>query len=166
MDGSIPFPVGWVARELPQAELLLPSGGPRVVEARAETGGVPVGVLLRDDDGPLELNTRDGAEEFLRRVAPGLAPLAVALTLVRYRIAALLGEPSVRLATGPEDLHPSLRDRGLPLDLAVDGDRIAFTTAFVETWAGRAGADRWTAILAEAARPALEGAVLAREELG
>ena len=83
---------------------------------------------------------------------------------MRYRIATVLGEPSVRLATGPGDLHPSLRERGLPLDLAVDGDRIAFTTGFADAWTGRAGADRWTVVRGPGA--SLHGEPSAREETG
>lgn len=164
MDAPLSLPDGWTARELPQVELLLPADGPRVVEARAAEGGVPLGILVADDGPGLRLNRAEDTEEFLRGVAPGLAPLAVALTLVRYRIATILGEPSVRLATGPDDLHPSLRDRGVPLDLAVDGDRIAFTTAFADTWTGRAGADRWTVVRGPG--PALVGELLARGETG
>jgi hypothetical protein len=148
-------------RELPQVELLLPPGGPRVVEALPAEGAVPVGVLVRDDGDPLRLNDAAQSDAFLRDVAPGLAPLAVALILVRYRIATLLGEPSVRLATGPGDLDPSLRDRGIPLDLAVDGDRIAFTTGFADAWTGRAGADRWAVVRGPGA--ALHGEPVARE---
>jgi hypothetical protein len=164
VNGPLPLPDGWTMRELPQVELLLPPDGPRVIEARAAETAVPVGVLVRDDGSPLRLNEAADAEAFLRDVAPALAPLAVGLTLVRYRIAALLGEPSVRLATGPDDLHPSLRERGIPLDFAVDGDRIAFTTGFADAWTGRAGADRWTVVRGPDA--ALHGEPLGREETG
>jgi hypothetical protein len=164
VNGPLPLPDGWTMRELPQVELLLPPDGPRVVEALPAEGAVPVGVLVREDGSPLRLNDATDSDAFLRDVAPRLSPLAVALTLVRYRIATVLGQPTVRLATGPGDLHPSLRERGLPLDLAVDGDRIAFTTGFADAWTGRAGADRWTVV--RGAGAALHGEPSAREETG
>jgi hypothetical protein len=128
-------------REVPPIELLLPPGGPRVVEARGGEGP-PQGILVLEDGSSRDLNSAEGTEAFLREAAPGLDPLAVILTLVRYRIPEHVGARAARLATREEDLDPALARPGLPLGLAVDGDRIAFTAAYDDP----AGADRWTAV--------------------
>jgi hypothetical protein len=128
-----------VFREVPPIELLLPPGGPRILEA-PRAHGPPRGVLVLQDGSSRELNSAEGTAAFLREAAPGLDPLAVVLTLVRYRLPEQVGARAARLATGKEDLDPA--DRRLPLGLAVDGDRIAFTAAYDDP----AGADRWTAV--------------------
>jgi hypothetical protein len=126
-------------REVPPIELLLPPGGPRVLEVSGGDGP-PQGILLLGDGSSWHLNAPNGEEALLSRVAPGLDPLAVVLTLVRYRIPELAGARSARLATRPEDLGPADAAAGTPLGLAVDGNRISFTAAYGDR------ADRWTAV--------------------
>ena len=137
----------WIVREVPPIELLFPPGGPRVLEA---AGGEtpPQGILVLDDGSSWHLNTPEGTDAFLARVAPALDPLGVVLTLVRYRVPALAGARSARLATRPDDLDAAVS--GVPLGLDVDGDRITFTAAYDQP----AGAGRWTAVVGDA--PALE----------
>jgi hypothetical protein len=142
-------------REVPSIELLLPPGGPRVVEVQGGDGP-PQGILLLGDGSSWHLNAPDGADAFLSRVAPGLDPLAVVLTLLRYRIPELVGARSARLATREDDLDPSLARAGVPLGLEVNGDRIVFTGAY---GGERAGADRWTAVTG--AEPSLTREALA-----
>jgi hypothetical protein len=150
----------WDVREVLPIELLYPPGGPRVLEATAG-GATPQGLLVLDDGSSVHLNSEDGTEEFLSRVAPALAPLAVVLTLARYRIPQVLGQPAVGLATNAGDLDPAIAGAGIPLGLDVDGNRIAFTTAF---GGDGAGADRWTAVRGDP--PSLSGEELARVPAG
>jgi hypothetical protein len=147
----------WEVRDVPGVELLLPPGGPAVIEATAD-GTTPQGLLVLGDGNSLHLNTEEGTDEFLGRIAPQLAPLAVVLILARYRIAQLSGQPTVRLATRGDDLDPRIAAAGVPLGLEVDGDRITFTIAFP------GGADRWTAV--RGATPSLTGEALARVPAG
>ena len=147
-------------REVPAIELLL-SPGVRVLEAPPAPGAFARrGLAIAADGSTWDLNDDAGCRGFLRAFGPALDPLAVALVLVRYRVPDLIGEPSARLATGPADLAPALRDARLPLGLGVEPGRVAFTTAFAA--GGRAGADRWVAATGDAA--SLRGEPLARVE--
>jgi hypothetical protein len=101
-------------RDVPQAELLLPLDGPRVVEATGADGRVLgfalVGATL------FELHDGDGLLAFLREGARGLDPLALVLLVCRYRLPVLVDAEPIELA-----------------GLAVDGTAITFA----------AGSGRW-----------------------
>jgi hypothetical protein len=98
-------------REVPQAELLLPLDGPRVLET-AGTDGRVLGFALAGAT-LFELHDEQGLLAFLRDVGGALDPLALILLVTRYRLPGLVGAEHVELD---------------PAGLTVDGPAIAFAT--------------------------------------
>jgi hypothetical protein len=102
---------GAEVRDVPQAELLLPLDGPRVLEIAGADGRMLgfalVGATL------FELHDEQGLQAFLHDVGGALDPLALILLVGRYRLPALVGAEQVDV---------------VPDGLAVEGRAILFAT--------------------------------------
>jgi hypothetical protein len=147
---------------LPPIELLLPPGGPRVVEALGADGRTR-GFAIAGDDVH-DLSDPGGFERFLRGPGAALDPLTLILLAARYRLPAIAGGEPLRLVTSAAELHPSVPAGAIPVDLVRDGAGFAFTTEFRATGDGvlRVGVDRWHMATGPAA--ALGGRALHRGE--